>query len=98
MSTPRKANAYGGRLVNFFEYDACEWQERAACRGTDPEIFHPEKGGSPAAAQRICARCDVREECLLYALKHDERFGIWGGLSENDRRKLRRKARQQVTA
>ena len=67
-----------------------EWQERALCAQTDPEAFFPEKGGSTREAKRICSGCDVRAECLDYALAHDERFGIWGGLSERERRRLRR--------
>lgn len=69
-----------------------EWQERALCAQTDPEAFFPEKGGSTREAKRICAGCEVRSECLEYALEHDERFGIWGGLSERERRKLKRRA------
>lgn len=65
------------------------WQERALCAQTDPEAFFPEKGGSTREAKLVCMRCDVRGECLDYALQHDERFGIWGGLSERERRKLR---------
>jgi WhiB family redox-sensing transcriptional regulator len=69
-----------------------DWQERALCAQTDPEAFFPEKGGSTREAKRICSGCDVRAECLEYALAHDERFGIWGGLSERERRRLRRAA------
>ncbi len=69
-----------------------DWQERALCAQTDPEAFFPEKGGSTREAKRICSGCDVRAECLEYALAHDERFGIWGGLSERERRRLRRTA------
>jgi len=68
------------------------WQERALCAQTDPEAFFPEKGGSTREAKRVCASCEVREECLEYALANDERFGIWGGLSERERRKLKRRA------
>lgn len=68
------------------------WQERALCAQTDPEAFFPEKGGSTREAKRVCSTCEVREECLEYALAHDERFGIWGGLSERERRKLKRRA------
>ncbi len=68
------------------------WQERALCAQTDPEAFFPEKGGSTRDAKRICTSCDVRGECLEYALGNDERFGIWGGLSERERRKLKRRA------
>ncbi|BBY32679.1 WhiB [Mycolicibacter minnesotensis] len=67
-----------------------QWQERALCSQTDPEAFFPEKGGSTREAKKICQRCSVRSECLEYALAHDERFGIWGGLSERERRRLKR--------
>jgi len=69
-----------------------DWQERALCAQTDPEAFFPEKGGSTREAKRICAGCEVKAECLEYALAQDERFGIWGGLSERERRRLRRAA------
>ena len=68
------------------------WQERALCAQTDPEAFFPEKGGSTREAKRVCLTCDVRQECLEYALQNDERFGIWGGLSERERRKLKKRA------
>lgn len=67
-----------------------QWQERALCAQTDPEAFFPEKGGSTREAKRICMGCEVRDECLDYALAHDERFGIWGGLSERERRRIKR--------
>jgi WhiB family transcriptional regulator, redox-sensing transcriptional regulator len=67
-----------------------QWQERALCAQTDPEAFFPEKGGSTREAKRICMGCEVRDACLEYALAHDERFGIWGGLSERERRRLKR--------
>jgi WhiB family redox-sensing transcriptional regulator len=69
-------------------YGDLGWQERALCAQTDPELFFPEKGGSTREAKRTCARCEVRAECLDAALANDERFGIWGGNSERDRRKL----------
>ena len=67
-----------------------QWQDRALCAQTDPEAFFPEKGGSTREAKKICLGCEVRSECLDYALAHDERFGIWGGLSERERRRLKR--------
>jgi WhiB family redox-sensing transcriptional regulator len=71
--------------------EEASWQERSLCAQTDPEAFFPEKGGSTREAKRICTGCEVRSECLEYALEHDERFGIWGGLSERERRKLKRR-------
>jgi len=70
--------------------DELAWQEQALCAQTDPEAFFPEKGGSTREAKRVCLSCQVRSECLEYALAHDERFGIWGGMSERERRRLRR--------
>ena len=74
------------------EADLQSWQERALCAETDPEAFFPEKGGSTREAKKICTGCEVKAECLEYALANDERFGIWGGLSERERRRLRRRA------
>jgi len=70
--------------------DEDQWQERALCAQTDPEAFFPEKGGSTREAKRICLGCEVKDSCLEYALANDERFGIWGGLSERERRRLKR--------
>ena len=66
------------------------WYDRAACLEVDADTFFPEKGGSSRPAKRVCAACTVRAECLAYALDNDERFGIWGGLSERERRQLKR--------
>jgi WhiB family redox-sensing transcriptional regulator len=74
------------------ERESERWQDRALCAETDPEAFFPEKGGSTRDAKRICAGCEVKAECLAYALEHDERFGIWGGMSERERRRAKRDA------
>jgi WhiB family redox-sensing transcriptional regulator len=66
------------------------WQSDSLCAQTDPEAFFPEKGGSTRDAKKICTTCEVKAQCLDYALHNDERFGIWGGLSERERRRLRR--------
>lgn len=68
------------------------WQGVAACLEVDPEIFFPERGGSSKAARAVCMNCRVRIECLKYALANREQFGIWGGTSERERRKLRKLA------
>jgi WhiB family redox-sensing transcriptional regulator len=72
--------------------DRPEWQDFAACATVDGELFFPEKGGSTKDAKAVCKSCEVRAECLGYALDHGEAFGIWGGLSERERRRLRRQA------
>lgn len=71
-----------------------DWRDRGLCAQTDPEAFFPEKGGSTREAKRICTGCEVRAECLEYAMTRDERFGIWGGLSERERRRLRKSRRE----
>lgn len=68
------------------------WQGKARCLEVDPEIFFPERGGSSKSARAVCNQCEVRLECLRYALKNREQFGIWGGTSERERRKLRKLA------
>jgi WhiB family transcriptional regulator, redox-sensing transcriptional regulator len=65
------------------------WQDRAACRGADPDLFFPERGESADPARQICARCPVRQPCLAYALDIGITQGVWGGLAERERRVLR---------
>lgn len=77
-------------LLSYDEEEQRDWMLEARCLDADPEAFFPEKGGSTREAKRICAACPVREECLQYALDNDERFGIWGGLSERERRRAKR--------
>src|ERR1700728_389916 len=67
------------------------WQSRANCMGVDPELFFPERGASTREAKEVCRGCVVREDCLEYAVANGEKFGIWGGLSERERRRIRRR-------
>jgi len=69
-----------------------DWQERASCAQVDPEAFFPEKGASNVYAKRVCGSCAVKAACLEYALGRNEQFGIWGGMTERERRKLKRRA------
>ena len=83
--------------------DDTPWEELAACRGTDPELFFPVSTTGPSAVQirqakAICAGCPVRQPCLDYALATGQQFGIWGGLDETERRALRRPVRPQRPA
>jgi WhiB family redox-sensing transcriptional regulator len=66
------------------------WMLRANCLGVDPNLFYPERGASTREAKAVCEGCVVRDDCLGYALTRDERHGIWGGLSERQRRRIRR--------
>lgn len=65
------------------------WEADAACLGTDPEAFFPESGGTTRDGKRVCTACEVRSQCLQYALERNERHGIWGGLSTRERDQLR---------
>jgi WhiB family redox-sensing transcriptional regulator len=65
-----------------------DWQERASCAGVGPGAFFPDEGSSTRAAKKVCDGCPVRPECLAYALAHDERFGVWGGTTPRERRRL----------
>lgn len=69
---------------------AFDWRPAAACRNIDPGVFFPQRGESTRDAKAICDGCPVREACLEHALVNGERFGVWGGLSERQRRRLRR--------
>ncbi len=68
-----------------------DWHAKANCTGVDPELFFPERGESPREAKQVCRGCVVREDCLAFALRTGERFGIWGGMSERERRLYRRR-------
>lgn len=68
-----------------------DWMDRALCTETDPELFFPTtEVQTTREAKRICMACDVRAECLAYALAGDIPHGIWGGMSDRDRRRMRR--------
>lgn len=73
------------------------WQDDAACKGEDIELFYPPRHVSGQAAKRICRDCLVQKDCLIYALKNEEEFGIWGGHSERERRKIRKQYRLQLS-
>jgi len=89
---PVRLGVPGLRKPDAVDDDPLAWQSDSLCAQTDPEAFFPEKGGSTRDAKKICTSCEVRTQCLQYALENDERFGIWGGLSERERRKLRKRA------
>lgn len=68
---------------------ATAWMAGAACKGMDTDLFFPPRGGPVVEAQRTCGRCPVRESCLAYAVANGETAGIWGGLTERQRRRER---------
>lgn len=65
------------------------WREEALCTEFDPELFSPEKGESSANAKRICGMCDVRQQCLDYAVRTFQMDGIWGGVGPKTRERIR---------
>lgn len=73
-----------------------DWRHRALCRDEDPELFFPVGNSGPALlqieeAKAVCMRCPVREQCLEFALASGQDAGVWGGLSEDERRSLKRR-------
>jgi len=91
IATTRSAWGLGGAA------DAEAWRNDGLCAQVDPELWYPEKGGSTKDAKSVCLGCPVQTECLQYALDNDERFGIWGGYSERERRALKRGERVTPT-
>lgn len=88
--TPGRASAASLALA-----EGESWRGRAACRRVDPDLFFPVGTSGPALAQvtrakRLCLACPVRRPCLDWALRNGIQFGIWGGLTEDERRVLRR--------
>lgn len=67
-----------------------EWQDDANCLGVGLNLFFPERGVSTSEAKEVCRDCPVRNVCLEYAIVNSEKFGVWGGLSERERRRIRR--------
>lgn len=78
------------KLIEALAIGELSWQDYANCRGADADLFFPERGASTRKAKAICAECQVRQECLEFAIQIGEKFGIWGGMSERERRKIRR--------
>lgn len=76
-------------IVPIFQLPPRPWLDQAACRGLDPALFHPQRGEPTEPAKRVCASCPVRQECLDWALEANEKHGVWGGMSERQRRQLR---------
>ena len=73
-----------------------EWQDKANCTGANDNLFFPERGASTRTAKGICRECQVRVECLEFAITTGEKFGIWGGMSERERRRVRKE--RQIAA
>src|SRR5213080_3008819 len=94
----RETEVRGTTPISFISDEPEErtWQDHANCLGVDPDLFFPERGASTREAKEVCRGCIVRVDCLEYALDNGEKFGIWGGLSERERRRLRRQRAQAI--
>ena len=75
--------------MSFFGFMDEPWRMEALCAQTDPDLFFPEGGERNPAAKAVCGRCAVREQCLAFALDNREVYGIWGGLSADERKRFR---------
>ncbi len=78
------------KLIDALAVDELSWQDYANCRGADADLFFPERGASTRKAKSICRACEVQVDCLEFAIVQGEKFGIWGGLSERERRRIRK--------
>ena len=77
---------------------AVSWREVGRCKGADPDIFYPEDDEDPGEeAKAICAKCVVRESCLLQAIASREKLGVWGGYTARERRRLVRQLRRKAS-
>ncbi len=71
------------------------WTDEANCKGAEADLFFPDRGASTRKAKAICRACSVQDECLEYAVENSEKFGIWGGLSERERRRIKRQRTEE---
>lgn len=82
-------------LARLIEGYGESWQDDAACVGVDPSLFFPERGKTAREAKKICAECVVREECLTFGVETRQPYGVWGGMTERERRAERRRRRER---
>ena len=80
--------------IGVHDFAPAPWTADAACSGAEPSVFFVDHGRSGEEAKAICHGCPVRSECLDYALENRERFGIWGGMTEKQRRAEARRRRE----
>ncbi len=85
------------RLFGMADTTDLRWYEYALCAQADPEAFYPKKSGSVREAKRVCRSCEVTDQCLEYAMENNERYGVWGGMSVRERRKLEKKRKKDRT-
>lgn len=88
LATPEPTGAHDADVIGLV-LDPEPWTREALCAEVDPDLFFPEgKGTDSTNAKKVCASCDVRAQCLEYALRTEQQHGIWGGVAIRERRKL----------
>ncbi|MCA9308743.1 WhiB family transcriptional regulator [Candidatus Saccharibacteria bacterium] len=111
ISTDDDGNTSRQSVLEFFaphqpdgdqdEESSIDWRDKGLCSGSDQRMFFPERGESALPAKKVCYGCEFREPCAEVAIERGEKFGVWGGLSERERRRIRsqraRARRQDVT-
>ena len=91
---PRNPDLLSSLLVNLADLRELRWQDQAVCAEIgDPDLFFPDKGASTRDAKKVCQGCDVRAECLGYALDTGQSHGVWGGTSPEEREQIQRERR-----
>lgn len=89
--TRRLIDGHDLAAITDAEAPGADWRLLAKCRGSDPALFYIERGDKGTAAKTVCRECPVREACLEYALAAAETFGVWGGTSYAERKRMRRR-------
>ena len=96
MTRPKQAPDQSEQARRPSAEPSYSWQSEASCRGVDSELFFPATDEEAGAAKAICETCPVRLACLAFSLERNERFGVWGGLTEKERAKLSPAARESI--
>ena len=78
--------------VSLLDFDDRPWAAYGSCRGADPDLFFPGPDGTADEGIKVCGGCPVREECLAWALETRMSYGVWGGTTERDRRRMLRRS------
>jgi WhiB family transcriptional regulator, redox-sensing transcriptional regulator len=96
MTRPKQAPEQNKHPQGTAAEVAYSWQSEASCRGVDAELFFPATEDEAMPAKAICEQCPVRVACLAFALERNEKFGVWGGLTEKERARLSPAARESI--
>lgn len=84
--------------ISFVPEEMSAWRSRGACNGLDPDLFFPSVNENAPTAKRVCADCPVIRQCGEWAIAHNEQSGVWGGMSEKERKRIRRQRKEGTAA